>query len=50
MQMAPMAPVVTYPGPQSTSTAIVPASQMLQVLQRPLTSTFVPPTDYRDVQ
>ena len=36
MQMAPMAPVVSYPGPsQSTSTAVIPAGQMLQVLQRP---------------
>ena len=36
MQMATMAPMVTYPGPSpSTSTAVVPAGQMLQMLQRP---------------
>ena len=45
MQMASMAPVVSYPGPQSTSTAIVPAGQMLQVLQRPIANTFVAPID-----
>ena len=35
MQMATMAPMVNYPGPSpSTSTAVIPAGQMLQVLQR----------------
>ena len=44
--MASMAPVVSYPGPQSTSTALVPAGQMLQVLQEPIASTFrAPATD-----